>query len=232
MGELFDLICLVKKLRGISRNQVIYLHLPYIPNARMDRVKHDSDVFTLKYFAEVINDLNFDKVYVGDPHSNVSMALINNVEEEGYILNDGIRMACYEINKKYNVNEDELLFFYPDEGSVKRYADLMKKEYAYGIKNRDWETGQIKSLDIVGSELVKDRYVLIVDDICSKGGTFYFAGSKLKELGAKKVFLYVTHCETTVLQGEMICTDYVDEIYTTNTICDVSHNKIHIINVI
>ena len=53
--------------------------MPYIPNARMDRVKNSDEVFTLKYFAEFINDLKFDTVEVLDPHSNVSTALIDNI---------------------------------------------------------------------------------------------------------------------------------------------------------
>ena len=60
----------------------VSLNMPYIPNARQDRVKKEEDVFTLKYFAEFINSLNFCKVYVLDPHSNVSMALIDNIVVE------------------------------------------------------------------------------------------------------------------------------------------------------
>ncbi len=45
----------------------------------MDRVKNSDEVFTLKYFAEFINDLKFDTVEVGDPHSNVSTMLIDNI---------------------------------------------------------------------------------------------------------------------------------------------------------
>ena len=61
-----------------SVNSVI-LKMPYIPNARMDRVKNKDEVFTLKYFAEFINSLEFDKVIVRDAHSYVSLALINNL---------------------------------------------------------------------------------------------------------------------------------------------------------
>ena len=46
--------------------------MPYIPNARKDRAHREKDVFTLKYFANIINSLNFDNVYVLNPHSNVS----------------------------------------------------------------------------------------------------------------------------------------------------------------
>lgn len=53
--------------------------MPYIPHARMDRVQELEDVFTLKYFCQVINSLHFDKVIVRDAHSNVSLALLDRV---------------------------------------------------------------------------------------------------------------------------------------------------------
>ena len=55
-AELFTLICIKKHYDQYSDN--IVLVVPYLPHARMDRVKNASDVFTLKYFCEIINSLN------------------------------------------------------------------------------------------------------------------------------------------------------------------------------
>ena len=79
--ELFSLIAITRYLQehGIDK---IDLQMPYIPNARFDRVNNPDEVFTLKYFAEVINSLDFNRVYVLDAHSNVSLALINNVKSK------------------------------------------------------------------------------------------------------------------------------------------------------
>ena len=76
--ELITLVYLTKHLRDNGVTD-IYLKLPYIPNARQDRVKNPEDVFTLKYFADIINSLNFNSVQVMDAHSYVSVALINRV---------------------------------------------------------------------------------------------------------------------------------------------------------
>ena len=70
MEELFDVICLTKHLQ--NQGKVVSLYLPYIPNARMDRVKSVNEIFTLKHFCDVINSLEFEKVTVVDPHSDVS----------------------------------------------------------------------------------------------------------------------------------------------------------------
>lgn len=205
-AELFTLICVKKHLEQWFENNCFELELPYAPHARMDRVKKMTDVFTLKYFCEVINSLNFIKVWVLDVHSNVSLALLNNVTEE---------RPFYQINQILNQLKDEdPIMFYPDEGAMKRYSDMFIMPYSFGIKKRDWATGKIEGFDLINPENVKDRNVLIVDDICSKGGTFYHSAKALKEAGAKNIYLYVSHLEDTVFDGELIKSDLIKKIFT------------------
>ena len=79
--ELFALICLVRHIKEHNSLAKINLFLPYLPNARQDRVKNPEDVFTLKYFCEIINSLEFDTVFVTDVHSNVGLTLLDRVKE-------------------------------------------------------------------------------------------------------------------------------------------------------
>lgn len=208
-SELFTLICVKRHIdRHFSTKEVV-LEMPYIPHARMDRVKSDEDVFTLKYFCEVINSLNFKIVWVRDAHSNVSLALLENVQE--------MPITNYVLDAIFNAQADVL--FFPDEGAMKRYSGGFDIPYAFGMKKRDWKTGKIQGLDIINAEVVKDKNVLIVDDICSRGGTFYHSAKALKAAGAKSVSLYVTHCEETITLGELAASDgLVDHVYTTRSI--------------
>jgi ribose-phosphate pyrophosphokinase len=222
--EFLALIYLVKHLNRLGYDR-LELHIPYIPNARMDRVKNPDDVFTLKYFAEIINSLNFVSVYVLDPHSSVSEALINNIhviKPSGYIHTALLKMSQLGVK--------EPLLFYPDEGSVKRYANDVGLPYAFGIKRRNWETGQIEGLDVAGAvDQIPGKDILIVDDICSRGGTFYHSAKKLKELGANDIYLYVSHCENTILEGELLKGDLIKKVYTTDSIFTKSHEKIEVL---
>lgn len=204
--ELFTLICLKGYLDYNYPNLPVILSVPYLPHARMDRVKDKKDVFTLKYFCQTINSLNFDKVIIWDCHSNVGTALLNRVENKSpkkFIARAIARSGA------------EVLFF-PDEGAMKRYSSLIYMPYAFGNKERDWKTGAINKLSIVNGELVKDKNVLIVDDICSRGGTFVRAANLLKAAGARKISLYVTHCEETIEKGEVL--DMVDKVYTAHSL--------------
>lgn len=209
-AELFTLICLKRHLEhSFAQTHGFALFLPYIPNARQDRVQTDEDVFTLKYFCEVINSLNFNQVIVRDAHSSVALALLNNVEN---------LMPSNYIQKAIVFSGAEALFF-PDEGAMKRYSSSVQMPYAFGVKKRDWATGEIQGLDIINSEAIAGKNILIVDDICSKGGTFFHAAKALKAAGAKSVNLYVTHCEKTIVTGELAASDdLVDHVYTTKSI--------------
>ena len=227
--EMVVLMYLVKHLNSRGTKDIALI-MPYIPNARQDRVKSEEDVFTLKYFAEFINSLGFSSVTVLDPHSYVSEALIDNIRVQNpkYYINNAIDM----INAIEPINsENRLMAFYPDEGAMKRYSGLLDMPYAFGIKMRDWATGQIKGLDVSGmTDIICDSNVLIIDDICSRGGTFYHSAKKLKELGAKNIYLYVSHCENTILQGDLLTSGLIERVFTTDSIFTKTHEKIEVMN--
>lgn len=203
------------------------LILPYIPNARQDRVKNETDVFTLKYFADLINYIYFDHVIVFDPHSSVSCALLDRLV---VVTPESIINSVFQ-----NVSRIERkppLVFYPDEGSMKRYSGMLTAPYAFGVKKRNWETGKIQSLDVIGdADTINGSNVLIIDDICSKGGTFYHSALKLKEMSANHIYLYVSHCENTIFDGKLLNSGLIERIYTTNSLFTHSHDLIEVIDI-
>ena len=236
--ELFTLICLVNHIREGNPRAYIHLILPYIPHARMDRAKNISDIFTLKYFCQIINSLNFETVQVMDAHSNVSLALLDRVEEIkpwDYIHKALTKITFMETGNVMHEDREEcyknLLLFYPDEGAMKRYSGEIGMPYIFAVKDRDWKTGQIKKLNLVGDvSMIEGKNILIIDDICSKGGTFYHSAKALKEAGAKNIYLYITHCENTIFEGELLKDNgLIEKIFTTDSILTKQHEKIVLI---
>ena len=220
--EMVALYFLVKHFRaqGVKR---LMLELPYIPNARQDRVKKPEDVFTLKYFAEFVNSLGFAEVAVLDPHSYVSEALFDNLR---------IRTPKEYVEQVIGClgGTENLLLFFPDEGAMKRYSAMFDLPYVFGIKKRDWTTGDILGLDVAGrTELIAGSKILIVDDLCSKGGTFFYSAKALKALGAGDISLYVSHCENSIFEGELLTTDWITRVYTTDSIFTGNHEKITVL---
>lgn len=218
--ELITLYFAVKHLREHGAIH-LNLYMPYIPNARMDRVKNEDEVFTLKYFADFINSLQFDRVTVRDPHSAISLQSIQHIECED--IRPGIIKLCDSL-----LTQKDVVFF-PDAGSCKRYQGYINKPFIYGVKDRDWKTGKILGLHVEGNIPQAHFNVLIIDDISSYGGTFYHSAKKLKELGADKIWLYVTHCENSILAGDLINSGLLEKIYTTRSIFTEQHPLIEII---
>ena len=216
-GELFQLIALVKHLKSKARCR-IWLNLPYVPNARMDRVKNSDEVFTLKAFADTINWLGFEGVTICNPHSTVSEALFDRVRVDFDCVVEDVKRVLDTSPNKIDV------LYFPDEGACKRQGDLLKDfnlPVAFGIKKRDWMTGKILGIDIAGYDDLKGKNVLMVDDICAYGGTFYYSACALKDRGANDISCYVTHLENSVMdkqKGKLIQGDLIKTIYTTNSI--------------
>ena len=227
-SELFTIISLAKSYKNTGKR--IFLKMPYIPNARMDRVKSDSEVFTLKIFCELINQLGFENVSVLDAHSNVSLALLGNVHQMD--IADIIKRAALD-----KLPKDTILYF-PDEGSKKRYAEIFPDyKYVIGMKMRDWNTGKIQGLDIIANGVdIKEKTVLMVDDIISYGGSMYYSALKLKELGVKDIYAYATHTELSVLDEnkgtliKLLNDGTVKKLFTTDSIYNGNHKKIEVVD--
>ena len=47
-------------------------------------------------------------------------------------------------------------------------------------------------------------------------------------MGATDIYLVVTHCENTIFKGNLLNSDLITGIYTTNSILSESHEKIKV----
>lgn len=217
--EMVHLMYVVNHLRDRLGFNDLFLTMPYLPNARMDRVKSDTEVFTLKYFCQFINSLNFTTVVILDPHSNVGPALLDRVAEAPIdaLIEEAIKRS------------DADVLFFPDEGAMKRYSGIATRPCFAGVKTRDWATGKITGLDIPEVSLAIGRKVLMIDDICSYGGTFLRAAEEIADHSPSGIYLYVTHCENSILKGDLLTSGLIDKVYTTDSIFTETHEMIEVI---
>lgn len=231
--ELSTLIFITRHLRNDPYTKFIKLKMPYLPNARMDRIHENDEVFTLKSFADVINWLNFDLVETLDIHSNVGAALINNMIIE--TPKNYIKEVIGEIEK----NNIDLILYFPDEGAAKRYSDMfLTYKYCYGEKKRDWNTGKILGLDIKSNGIdLSGKTILMIDDIIAYGGSLYYSANTLKDNGVDKIYAFATHTENSILDKEkgtlikLLKNNTVERLFTTNSIFTGTHEKITVMEV-
>ena len=237
--DIFSLMCIKDFVDENWPAVPCHLIMPYIPYSRMDR-QEEQRLFTLKSFAKLINSMNFASVTVWEPHSDVSAALLNRVR----VINKSACLALLAMRneikyssvsteyssrslyiselEKEKGKEKGIYFVFPDAGAEKRYSKQIKYPNILTCsKMRDFETGEIKKIELNGYEKAQDcRVAIIVDDLCSRGTTFVSTAAQLREYlpHLEKVILCVTHCENTIYEGSVLSGKEIDEVYTTDSI--------------
>ena len=228
-SDLFQLYFIKKHFDSLAKVSFTILKCYYFPYSRMDRVKTFKDVFTLKYVTDFINSLGFDSVLILDAHSDVAPALLNNVDNTSVI--DSL-LSATQREGNYNPSSDYIYF--PDSGAEKRYSYLVgvsQVKTLTAIKHRNFSTGKIESLKVIGDSDLAGRNVVMVDDLCSFGGTFMLGAKELKARGAGNIFLCVAHCEDSIFKGEILTTPYISKVYTTDSILTKESEKIKIVEI-
>jgi ribose-phosphate pyrophosphokinase len=184
-SELFHLVQLTKLLRYRSAPKQMILNLPYLPYARQDKDISNDTTWALHSFADIINNLNFDKVTTLDAHSKIAKELIHRLTDNS---------AEEFVDKTFDLTASNILV-YPDSGARDRYDFNKNYPNVQGFKVRDQKTGYITEykLQDEDNELDEESICLIVDDLCDGGATFIKLTEALYQKGVKEVHLYVSH---------------------------------------
>jgi len=186
------MVLLVKNTLDYMLFEHIELHISYLLAARMDRVMLDGEPFSLKVIANMLNHGNFKRVYIFDPHSEVSTALI----DRSYAINN--HSFVKDVLAHYFDRHDPSSFCIvsPDAGALKKIHKLAQyldvDDVVECMKERNLKTGALTNFKTTTDHL-EGQICFIIDDICDGGGTFAGTGALLKERGAKKVILIVSH---------------------------------------
>lgn len=185
-NDLGFLLIATDALRRMNSRE-INVFIPYFPAARQDRVMVSGEPLSVKVYADIINSQHYKKVTIFDPHSEVTPALVNNVE---VINNHKFVKRCLE-----TIKEDFVLIS-PDGGALKKIYKL--SAYLGGIeviecsKKRDVKTGQLSGFTVYTDDL-KGKTAIVVDDICDGGGTFIGLGKALQAKNSGDLHLIVSH---------------------------------------
>jgi ribose-phosphate pyrophosphokinase len=220
-GELMELALLKNALEnmGIQAN---LLEIPYFPGARQDRICDKGEAFSLKVYANFINSLNFPQVTIFDPHSDVTPALVNNVD----VVNNHVFIENCLFYLMDEEGLEDVSLVSPDAGSNKKIFGLAKELVTHLItfqitevircdKLRDMTTGKIIE-SIVYADDLTGKDLVICDDVASYSNTFMLLAEKLKQKGAHRIFLAVSHFEG-VADLEKMRKSGIDAVFTTTS---------------
>lgn len=186
VGSMHDFGILLALTSAIKHyREDITLFLPYFPGARQDR-REDGFPFTAKIYADIINAQKYNAVYIMDPHSSVTPALLDFC---------GV-IPHHVVVEEFIKGKDIAGIICPDAGAEKRTFELAQRlnlrTIAYARKHRDPRTGNLSSFSL--DPLLLETNYLVADDICDGGGTFLGLAEEFrKDNLARDLHLWVTH---------------------------------------
>lgn len=222
--NLMELLLMVDAAKRASAGYITAV-IPYFGLARQDRKDKPRVSIGAKLFANLITAAGADRIVAMDLHAD---------QIQGFFDIPVDHLSSTAIFTPYlegRINDD-ILFASPDVGSTKRaraYAQYFNTDMVICDKYRK-RANEVVSMTVIGD--VKDREVILVDDICDTATTLCMASEALMEKGANSVMALCTH---PVLSGnavEKIDASPMSKLVVCNTLpIDASSDKIEELSV-
>jgi len=161
--------------------------LPQFPYSRQERRK-TREAITAKLMANMLEDAGAQRVITLDIHAEAIQGFFNSAKLEDLHASGEI---IHYLQNILRIDPTRLVVTGPDVGSAERarhYSKVLGTEFAVVDKARDYMAiSKIESMRLVGN--VKDKEVLLVDDMIATGGTLINAARLLKDKGAQKIYV-------------------------------------------
>lgn len=199
------------------------LKIDYMMYQQDDRRFKTEESFGLKVISNFINTMKWDKIKIFHPHSDKVEFIDNCIITSNQSF---VEAAILDV-RSYTFNRFPY-WVIPDSGAFKtQFKQIENIEYPNFItcmKSRNHETCDIETVVNVGD--LSGQACFIVDDICLGGRTFIQIAQKLREKNCGELYLIISH--GVFNQGIEHLLEYFDYIYTTDSICNIEHEKLKI----
>lgn len=237
-ASIFELLLLDDAIRSYKENYNLYIG--YMPYSRMDRTENEGTAFSLNLMTTLLtqNLRAINKLFILDPHSEVTLKQLNRKSKQNRDDNFAKKFEYLdhwsdETTQIYSFAKDVIdytklniknaWFVFPDKGAAKRYNAEDYPNVIVCEKVRDFATGQIQNIKahIEKQTNTPDKHtpLIIIDDLCSYGGTFVGAIKAIEnDLGitSKNNWLIVTHAEEAMTQGKV--PETFQKVFSTDSI--------------
>ena len=193
--NILELMLILDAAKRASANRVIAV-IPYFGYGRQDRKDRPRVPISSRVILDMATGLGVDRIVSMDLHSSQIQGFVNVPFDHLYS-----RMALFKELKKLNLNEETGVVLAPDVGSAKMsqaYAKSLGISFALIDKRRP-KPNQTEIANLVGN--LKNKEVLIIDDMIDTAGTICNAAVAAMDNGAISVTAIATH---PVLSGPAI----------------------------
>ncbi len=224
--NLMELLLVIDALKRSSVAEVNVI-IPYFGYARQDRKVNGRQAISAKLVANMLTRAGADRIVTFDIHSEQIAGFfdipVDNLKAYG-ILGKEIQ----------ELGAADLVVVSPDHGGVVRARSLAKilDTPLAIIDKRRTGHNEAEAQFVLGD--VKDKNVIIFDDMVDTGGTVATGVKKLKEHGAKDIYLVVSHAvlstKDNIPAADKLRESGIKNIITTNSIQRNSDDFIKVID--
>lgn len=194
--NLMELLIMIDAMKRASAARITAV-LPYFGYARQDRKARPRSPISAKLVADLITQAGANRVLTMELHALQIQGFFN-------IPVDHIISAplfTTHIKSQPNFSSEDFTVLAPDFGSVSRarqFATRLGCPLAIIDKRRP-RPNVSEVMNVIGD--VKDKNIILVDDIIDTAGTICHAAEAVVKRGAKDVYVYASHA---VLSGNAI----------------------------
>ena len=219
--NLMELLIMIDAFKRASAGRITAV-IPYFGYARQDRKAKARDPISSKLVANLIAKAGADRVLTMDLHAPQIQGFFDIPVD--HLLGVPV-LAKYFKNEFKSILSDTVVVS-PDLGSVTRarnFAQRLDVPIAIIDKRRP-KANVSEVMNIIGD--IKDKNVILVDDMIDTAGTIVHGAEALKERGAKSVYACCTHG---VLSGpaiERISGSCIEQLVMLDTIPQPKEKKI------
>jgi ribose-phosphate pyrophosphokinase len=189
-NDLMRLFVMADAARRSSANQITAV-MPMMAYSRQERKDKSRSPISAKLVMDLLESAGIDRILTMDLHAPQIQGFINkpvDMLEFQPILIDYLRLKFNPVTLR-----EACVVVAPDVGAVKRaekYSKLLGTGLALIVKTRKGDT-EVDIESFVGE--VKDKHVIIIDDLTESAGTLIQAAVACKSRGALSVTCAVTH---------------------------------------
>jgi ribose-phosphate pyrophosphokinase len=190
--SLLRLLLLCMGLRDAGAAEVIAL-IPYLAFARKDRRTQPRDPVTARYVAQLLEAAGVSQVIGLDVHNT---AAFDNAFRVPTMHLSAQPLLAAQLAP--GIARDGIVIASPDVGGIKRvqlFAEMLGHQVTAPVDLAFIEKrrvgGRVSGGAVTGQ--VRNRRVLVLDDLCASGGTLVRAAGLLRAAGASSVQVAVTH---------------------------------------
>ncbi|MBR2101361.1 MAG: ribose-phosphate pyrophosphokinase [Prevotella sp.] len=208
--NLMELLLMIDAAKRASAKSIIAV-MPYFGWARQDRKDKPRVSIGAKLVADLLSVAGVDRVITMDLHADQIQGFFNVPVDHLYA--SGVILPYLQ-----QLKLDDMVIASPDVGGSKRantYAKYLGVPLVLCNKTRS-RANVVATMQIIGD--VKDKNVVIIDDMVDTAGTITKAADIMKAAGAKSVRACASHCVMSGPANERVQESALEEIVFTDSI--------------